>query len=208
MPRNSYFNSRIDLIALSLLVLIALSWLTMSTLTVSFGRYTQHTAFYQMGVILFHPADLFVGVGSSHPLEQTLFALLALATLGTVLAPIFSSQRHAWLTGWLPLALMVGCFAQLYGAGTNAQLDTLTSSGSLHDDVLRLADHLLQRAQNTLAMHISVGAGGVLSLLASLALGVRSTANYLSAAAVRTAAASVSSITVSNTASNTGSVLS
>ena len=181
MPRNPHVISRIDLMALSLLALIALSWLSLSTLTVTFGHYTQHTAFYQMGVILFHPADLFVGVGSSHALEETSFALLALATLGAVLTPIFSERRHAWLTGWLPLALMIACFALLYsGGGSSTQSDAVASSGSLHDDVLRLTNTLLQRTQNTLTTHISLGAGGVLSLLASLALGVRSTVNYLS----------------------------
>jgi hypothetical protein len=191
MP-TAHHHSRVDMFALVCLALIAIGWFAMNTLVASFGRYTQHTAFYQMGVIMFHPAALFVGIGSGHAFALTAFTILSIVTLGAVFAPLVSAQRNAWLTGWMPLALMLGAFALVYSGGSSAQLDAATSSGSLHDDVWRLANHLIERTQNTLATHIKLGAGGVLSLGASFALAIRSLMNYLGAAVVRTTAATAS----------------
>jgi hypothetical protein len=180
MQRQNDVTQRIDAFALVCIALIALSWFGMNTLLVSFGHFTQGTRFYEMGVVLLHPAALFIGIGNDHAVVLTTVILLAMAALLVALAaPLVSSQPRAWLTGWLPLMLMLTCFAVLYGNGSGAQLDAAAAGSSIQDDLMRLANHMMQRAQNALVAHIGIGSGGVLSLLAALALGIRSTMNYL-----------------------------
>jgi hypothetical protein len=179
MQLHADVSKRLDLIALACLGLIAIGWFDMDALVVSFGRFAQDTRFSELGVVLLHPAALFVGVGASHTLELWAFALLALTILFAVLAaPLLFPQREAWLAGWLPLALMLICFALLYGNGSSGQLDASASSSGLHDDLIRLVGSVRQSVERSLVGHISVGAGGVLSLLASIALALRSTLNY------------------------------
>ena len=179
MQLHADVSKRLDLIALLCLGLIAIGWFGMDTLVVSFGRFAQNTRFCELGVVLLHPAALFVGVGTSHTIELWAFALLALATLFAVLAiPVLFSQRSAWLAGWLPLALMLICFALLYGNGSTGQLDAAEYGSGLREDLMRLANHVIERAERSLISHISIGAGGVLGLLASIVLAVRSTLNF------------------------------
>jgi hypothetical protein len=175
-------DQRPDALALVCLALIALGWFAMNTLVVNFGPFTHITQFYEMGVVVTHPVALFVGVGDSHALTLTCFTLLALATLFTVMtttvAPV---RRSAHLLGWLPLALMLVCFAMLYFGGPSPQIDAAAPDSSVHDYLVRMAGHLTQHVQNTLVTHISLGAGGGLALLASALLGIRSTLHYLAA---------------------------
>jgi hypothetical protein len=175
MQRNADIAKRLDVISLLCLGFVAIGWFGMDTMVVNFGRFAQSTHFYELGVIVLHPAALFVGVGTGHALELTLFTLLALTTLFVVLAaPVLFPQRSAWLAGWAPLGLMILCAALLYGNGAGEQT-ALTPNPSLHDDLMRFANHVMQHAQNALVSHISVGAGGVVSTLASIALAIRST---------------------------------
>jgi hypothetical protein len=175
MQRHADIAKRLDVISLLCLGLVAIGWFGMDTMVVNFGRFAQSTHFYELGVIVLHPAALFVGVGTGHALELTLFTLLALTTLFVVLAaPVLFPQRTAWLAGWAPLGLMILCAALLYGNGAGEQAP-ITSNPSLHDDLMRLANRVTQHAQNALVSHISVGAGGIVAALASIALAIRST---------------------------------
>jgi hypothetical protein len=183
MQLHADVSRRLDLAALACLGLIAIGWFGMDALVVSFGRFAQDTRFSELGVVLLHPAALFVGVGASHTLEVWTFALLALITLFAVLAaPLLFPQREAWLAGWLPLTLMLICFALLYGNGSSGQLEASASTSGLHDDLIRLVGSVRQSVERSLVGHISVGAGGVLSLLASIVLALRSTLNYRASA--------------------------
>jgi hypothetical protein len=176
MQRNADIAERLDVISLLCLGVVAIAWFGMDTLVVNFGRFTQSTHFYELGVAVLHPAALFVGIGTGHALELTLFTLLALTTLFIVLAaPVLFSQPAAWLAGWAPLALMILCAALLYGNGSQ-EPPPVSSHPGLHDDLMRLANHVMQHAQNTLVNHISVGAGGILAALASVALAMRAIA--------------------------------
>jgi hypothetical protein len=180
MQRNVCVNQRPDVLALVCLALIALGWFAMNTLVVSFGPFTHITQFYEMGVVLAHPVTLFVGVGDSHELTLTCFTMLALATLFTVMTTsLVSVPRSVRLLGWLPLALMLVCFAILYFGGPSPQIDAAAPDSSVHDYLVRMAGHLTQHLQNAMTAHISLGAGGALSLLASAALGIRTTLRYL-----------------------------
>jgi hypothetical protein len=144
---------------------------------VSFGRLVQTTRFYELGVVVLHPGTLLLGVGSGHGLELTLFTLLALLTLSAAIAvPVMFPQRSAWLAGYAPLLLMLLCVALLYGNGSGTP--PAPPDPGLRDEAMRLAGHLLQRAQDAVVGHISVGAGGILSALASLAMAVRSTRKF------------------------------
>jgi hypothetical protein len=170
----------IDSFALVCIATVALSWFGMDTLVVSFGHFTQGTRFYEMGVVLLHPATLFLGVGDGHAVLLVTFILLAMAgLLAALVTPIVSSDSRAWLAGWLPLMMMLLCFAALYGNGSGAQVDAAAAGSTIHDSLLRLANHVMQHAQDALVAHIGIGSGGVLALVAGLALGVRSTRIYL-----------------------------
>jgi hypothetical protein len=172
----------VDIPAVICLALIAAGWFAMNTLVVTFGPFTHVTPFYEMGVVVTQPAALFVGVGEGHTLALDGFALLALATLCTALTASLTSVRPgAQLLGWLPLALMLLCFAMLYFGGPSPQIDAAAPQSNVHDYLVRMAGHLTQHVQNALVTHIGMGAGGGMALLASLALGIRSTLNYRSA---------------------------
>lgn len=178
MQRNVDIAQRFDLFTLLCLALTTIGWFGMNTLVVRFGHFTQSTRFYELGVVLLHPSALFVGVGDSHTFALAIFCVLTmLALLVALAAPAILLRPHAWLTGWLPLALMLTCFALLYVSGTNAPA-AVVADNSLRDDLMRLASHTMLRTQNALAAHIGVGAGAVLSLVAGLLLGIRSTINY------------------------------
>jgi hypothetical protein len=169
----------VDVPALICLALIAAGWFAMNTLVVTFGPFTHVTQFYEMGLVVIQPVALFVGVGEGHALALSGFVLLTLATLFTALAAsLISARPRAQLLGWLPLALMLLCFAMLYFGGPSPQIDAAAPQSSVHDYLVRMAGHLTQHVHNTLVTHISVGAGGELALLASLALGLRSTLKY------------------------------
>jgi hypothetical protein len=173
---------RLDVVSLLCVGAVAIGWFGMNTLVVSFGRLVQTTRFYELGVVMLHPGALFLGVGSGHGLELTGFTLLALLTLfAAVAVPVMVPQRSAWLAGYAPLLMMLLCVALLYGNGSGTP--PASSDPGLRDDVMRLASHLLQRAQDAVVSHISVGAGGVLSALASLAMAARSTRNFRAEAA-------------------------
>src|SRR5580658_3600810 len=141
MQRNADIARRLDVISLLCLGVVAIAWFGMDTLVVNLGRFTQATHFYELGVVVLHPAALFLGVGTGHALELTLFTLLALTTLFVVLAaPVLFPHRTAWLAGWAPLGLMILCAALLYGNGSQEQT-ALTPNPSLHDDLMRFANH-------------------------------------------------------------------
>jgi hypothetical protein len=178
MQLHAVVFKRLDLIALLCLGLIAIGWFGMDALVVSFGRIGQNTRFYEFGVAMLHPAVLFVGVGTAHTIELWGFTLLTMATLITALAvPMLFPHRSAWLAGWLPLALMLICFTLLYSNGSSGQ-DAAAYGSGLRGDLMRLANHAMQRAERPLISHISIGAGGVFALLISLVLAVRSTLNF------------------------------
>jgi hypothetical protein len=178
MQRQINIAQRLDVPSLVALALVAIGWFGMNTLVVNFGHLMQATRFYELGVVVLHPATMFLGVGSGHVVELTAFTLLGLLTiLAAVAAPVMFSRRTAWLAGWGPLLLMLLCAALLYGNGSNPP-PPAEADPSLKGDLLRLANHLLQHAQDAIVSHISVGAGGILSALASIVVAVRSTRKF------------------------------
>ncbi|HWW19950.1 MAG TPA: hypothetical protein VNZ06_04020 [Steroidobacteraceae bacterium] len=177
MQRQIDIAKRLDVPSLIALSLVAIGWFGMNTLVISVGRLVQATRFYEVGVVILHPAALFLGVGSGHTFELTAFALLALLTLfAAMAAPVLFARRCAWLAGWAPLVLMLVCAALLYGDGSSPPPPA--ADPGLRGDLMRFANQLLQHAQDTLVSHISVGAGGILSALASLIVAVRSTRRF------------------------------
>jgi hypothetical protein len=177
MQRHADIGKRLDALSLLCLSLVVIGWFGMDTTVVSFGHLVQSTRFYELGVIMLHPAGLFLGVGSGHTLELTLFSLLALLTLfAAVATPVVFAHRWAWLAGWAPLVLMLLSAGLLYSDGSSTPPPSVDPG--VRDDLIRLANHLLQHTQDAVVSHISIGAGGVLSALASIALAARSTRKF------------------------------
>jgi hypothetical protein len=168
-----------DVVAIACIVLIAVGWFLLSTLVFTVGRVAQPTHFYQMLAVLNHPGMLLVGVSSAAGFEVVLFSLLCLGVLVAALMPHFSA-RGAWWSGWLPLLLMLVCLIALYSGGTPERAAQAAAGGdSLGGQLMRLAhaamQDAMQSAQLQAANHVRPGAGGVLSILASVALAVRCT---------------------------------
>jgi hypothetical protein len=184
VPIGRLLAARLDRISLLCAGLIAIGWFGMNTLVATFGHYAQATRFYQLGVVMLHPGALFIGYGSGHALEVAAFATIALLILLAVpVMPLMYAQRQAWLAGWLPLAWMIICALVISASGASGQAQAAAATGSsLHDDLVRLTGHLMQRAQDTLVSHIGIGAGGVLAGLACIALAVRATRMFRMAA--------------------------
>jgi hypothetical protein len=167
-----------DWIAVICVGCIALGWFALDSLQVSLGRINHGTRFYELLAVLRYPAALVFGVGEGYGKEIVTFSLLCLAVLWAALAPQLrpapGSRRPGALAGLLPLALMVLMAAELYRGGV--RLNVNAAPDALRADLLRLAQDLLQRAQNGFARHVTAGSGAYLSLGASLVLAVRSLA--------------------------------
>ena len=167
-----------DMVAVACILLIAAGWFLLNTLVFTVGRVTQATHFYQMLAVLKHPAMLLVGVTSAG-FEVAVFSLLCIGVLVAAVIPHFST-RGTWWTGWLPLLLMLVCLIALYSGGIPERAAQAAAGGdSLGGQLMRLAhaamQDAMQSAQVQVGNHIRPGAGGVLSILASVGLAVRCT---------------------------------
>jgi len=185
VPATSSTARNIDTISVIGILIIAAAWFGMDTLSVSFAGFSQGTRFFQMLAITRHPVLLFTGVGSGHNLEIMAFALLCIVSLLAVLAPRFYHGRHVWLATLSPLVLMLLCFALLYSGSPGWDVPPSSSEHALRADLMHFANDVMQRAQNQVASHVGLGAGGIMALLASLALAVHGTRKWLSLRSAR-----------------------
>jgi hypothetical protein len=168
--------AKLDVTATVCIVLIAIGWFVMNTLVFTVGGLNQPTHFYQLAAIVEQPAMLLTGVGG-HEGAIVLFSLLCwLVLVVALLVPRRRSDWAAWLAGLAPLVLMLLALVALYRA--TGAVPSAPVTHSLRDDLVRFGGDALLTVSGKVAQHIHLGAGGVLALLASVALAYHSVRRY------------------------------
>jgi hypothetical protein len=161
------------------LTVLAFSWFGLATLVSVFGPIQQVVHFYNLATVLRDPSSLVHGTGS-HALEAFAFGTLSVAVLLAPLAAHRLGTRSAWLLYTLPLCLMVACGIILYAKTSQPYVQASPDAGALGVFVARVANNLIGAATDTIAKHISVGAGGYLSFAAALYLTLKGVQGYFS----------------------------
>jgi len=117
-------------------------------------------------------------MGRWHRLEALAFGALSVAVLLAPLAAHRFGTRSSWLLYTLPLLFMVLCGVILYVKTSGPYVAADPSTGAIGALVARFANDVIGRATDTIARHISIAAGGYLSILAGLYLTVTGVRQY------------------------------
>jgi hypothetical protein len=181
-------QTELDHTALAAIAAIGLGWFAMATLVVNLGLWQQSIHFYDLLAVVNDPAGRLTGINRAHPLMTLFFVLVCGAAVSAPLAPLFSTQRAAWLGYLVPFILMALSCAVLY---------TKTSASYFHADdtvptvstfLARVAQSAVARASDVVATHISIGAGAYIALLASGYLALRGVCRFRAASSLVTGA--------------------
>lgn len=155
------------------LAMLAASWFWMATLVSHFGPVQQVTHFYDLGTVLLNPSWLIHGVARWHTLEAFVFGALSAAILVAPLGAHWLGARSAWLLYAAPLVFMSVCGGVLYAETSEPYVTAPASAGAVGAFLTQLANEVIGKATDTLARHISIGAGGYFSLVAAAWLSFR-----------------------------------
>jgi hypothetical protein len=158
---------------------VLISWFWMATLVSHFGPVQQVSHFYDLGTVLLNPSWLVHGIARWHTLEAFVFGTSSAAVL---LAPLLAHRlgtRSAWLLYAAPLALMLICGGLLYRRTSGPYVTAGPDTGAVGAFLAQLANEAIGKAADTIASHISIGAGGYVSFLAALYLAFRGISGWV-----------------------------
>src|ERR1700683_2645030 len=96
----------IDHAALAALGAIAVGWVLMTTLVVNFGLWQEGVRFYDVWAVIQDPGGRLSGINRSHPLTTLAFGLICAAAIVVPASSAFYKRHDAWLTYFLPFAVM------------------------------------------------------------------------------------------------------
>jgi hypothetical protein len=151
------------------LALLAIAWFGLATFVSAFGPVKRIVHFYDLATVLRDPSWLVHGIGS-HSLESFVFGTVSVTAL---LAPLGAHQlgtRISWLLYLLPLGLMLTCGLILYHETMQPYVSASPGAGALGAFASRFANEIIGGAADTIARHITFGAGSYVSLGAALYL--------------------------------------
>lgn len=153
------------------MICIAVGWFFMNTLTVTLSALEHGVRFFDLSAVIADPTRLFFDVDT--PWHRMAFGLTCLACLAAPLTPHWVKQRSAWLCYLAPLALMLICAALLYLRTSGEFFENPSDANSLSGNLIQFANGLVRRGSDLMSRHISVGVGGYLALIGSVALAVQ-----------------------------------
>jgi hypothetical protein len=152
---------------------LVIGWFALNTLAATFGP-IQHVAhFYDLPVILRDPQRLLTGVADIGTASKLAFGLLCAAVIVAPLLPRLGYPRVPQLLSAAPFLLMLVCGVVLYVRSSTAHIEAPDSMGRIVGLIARWANGAMTWSGDVVARHISVGAGGYLSFLASAYLAIR-----------------------------------
>jgi hypothetical protein len=168
--RQSDIN--IDRAALAAVGAIGVAWFLMATLVVNFGPWRQSIHFYDVWAVIQDPGGRLSGVNGSHAFATLGFGILCAATvLAPAISIIYKRTDVRW-TYLLPFVLMTVSGLTLY-AKTSGSYFPSGSSHSVSAFMAHIAQSAVNRASDTVASHISIGAGAYVAMFCSCFLALR-----------------------------------
>jgi hypothetical protein len=163
----------IDHAALAAVGAIGVAWFLMATLVVNFGPWRQSIHFYDVWAVIQDPGGRLSGLNRSHALATFAFGILCAAAVGTPAISIIYKRRDAGWTYLIPFVLMTVSGLMLYAKTSSSYFPADPGSHSLSAFVGHIAQSAVNRASDTLASHISIGAGAYVGMLCSCFLALR-----------------------------------
>ena len=166
-------NVDIDHMALAALGAIGVGWFLLTTLLVNIGMWQESVRFYDVWTVIEDPVGRLSGLNHAHALATLGFGVVCAAA---VLAPTISilyRRNDAWLAYLMPFALMTTSCAVLYAKSSSSYFPADAAAHSVSALLARIANAAVSRAGDTVASHISIGAGAYVAMLCSIFLALR-----------------------------------
>jgi len=167
------FDGSIDHAALTALSAIGVAWFGMTTLVVNFGLWQQGIRFYDLWAVIQDPGGRLSGINNSHALATFGFGLVCAAAVAAPAVAVFYRRKDAWLTYLFPFILMTVTCVVLYVKSSTSYFPADPASHSVSALFARIAQGVATRAGETVASHISIGAGAYVAMLSSCLLALR-----------------------------------
>jgi hypothetical protein len=145
----------------------------MATLVVNFGPWQQSIHFYDVWAVIQDPGGRLSGVNRSHALATLAFGILCAAAVFAPAISIIYKRKDAAFTYLIPFVVMTVSGLTLYVRSSSSYVPAESGTHSLSAFVAHIAQSAANRASDTVASHISIGAGAYVAMLCSCFLALR-----------------------------------
>ena len=162
-----------DHAALAAVGAIGVGWFLMATLVVNFGPWQQSIHFYDVWAVIQDPGGRLSGVNRSHALTTLAFGILCAAAEFAPAISIIYKRKDAAFTYLIPFVVMTISGFTLYTKSSSTYFPSDSDTHSLSAFVAHIAQSAANRASDTVASHITIGAGAYVAMLCSCFLAVR-----------------------------------
>jgi hypothetical protein len=179
---------KIDHAALAAVGAIGVAWFLMATLVVNFGPWRQSIHFYDVWAVIQDPGGRLSGVNRSHAFATLGFGILCAAAVVTPAISLIYKRRDTAWTYLIPFMLMTVSGLALYAKTSSSYSPADSDSHSLSAFAAHIAQSAVNRASDTVASHISIGAGAYVGMLFSCFLALRGLSAWRAAQRVGAAA--------------------
>lgn len=180
-----------DHAALAAVGAIAVAWFLMSTLVVNFGPWRRSIHFYDVWAVIQDPGGRLSGVNRAQALATLGFGILCAAAVFAPAISIIYKRKDAGWAYFIPFVLMSVSGLMLYSKTSGSYFPTDPDSHSLRAFVAHIANSAANHASDTVASHISIGAGAYVGMLCSSFLALRGLTAVRAARRVGAAGSSV-----------------
>ena len=150
---------------------LAVGWFFTNTLVTTMGPLEHDVHFFNFADAIVNPMRLFIG--GDLTVGTVVFTLICVACLLAPLAPHWNGNRALWPAYLAPFLLMLIVGLILYVHASQDLFPTPDHADAGSRDLVRLANDLVNKGGELVARHVSVGLGGYLAALGSLALAFR-----------------------------------
>ncbi len=164
---------QLGMFAMLSMLVVLIGWFFTETLVLTLGPVRHGLRFFEIASVIDNPASLF-GVGDSSPLNL-IFGALCLLCLLAPLLPQWTSKRGVWVAHWAPLILLLVAGGIVYYKASSALFPEPANADVITKDLMRLANDVIHRGGGLVVQRISIGPGGYLALLGSIALALHGT---------------------------------
>ena len=157
------------------LVCLILGWFFTDTLVATWGSLQHGVKFFDMSAVIADPSMMFFRISFSFGV--LMFSLLCALCIAAPLLPHLVRRPALAVGNFAPLLLFLACAALLWHRTSGDFVPTPHDPQGIAGKVVGFANQLLNRSSAVVAHHVSVGLGGYLGLLASVALAVQGMRN-------------------------------